>query len=82
MNAADVITQLVELEKAALKCDRPTIHKMLLRVEEGVLQLERLTIETMRENAALRQRLANGEQFLILRPPMREAGLPGPGHDL
>ena len=30
---------------------------MLLRVEEGVLELEKLTIETMRENAQLRQRL-------------------------
>ena len=57
MLAADVIVQLVALEKAALKCDRMTIYAMLLRVEEGVLQLEQLTIETLRENAALRQRL-------------------------
>jgi hypothetical protein len=62
MNAADVITRLVELEKAALNCDRPTIQRMLLHVEEGVLQLERLTIETLRENAALRQRLENCER--------------------
>ena len=57
MNPAELISRLVELEKAAIKCDRSTIHTMLLRVEEGVLQLEKLTIETLRENAQLRQRL-------------------------
>ena len=57
MNASDVISRLVQLEQAALKCDRATVHAMLLRVEEGVLELEKLTIETMRENAQLRQRL-------------------------
>ena len=57
MNASDVIARLLQLEKAALKCDRATVHAMLLRVEEGVLELEKLTIETLRENAQLRQRL-------------------------
>jgi hypothetical protein len=59
MNPAELISRLIELETAALKCDRSAIHTMLLRVEEGVLQLEKLTIETMRENAELRQRLEN-----------------------
>ena len=57
MNASEVISRLLRLEQAALKCDRATIHAMLLSVEEGVLQLEKLTIETLRENAQLRQRL-------------------------
>jgi hypothetical protein len=69
MNAADVITRLVELESAALKCDRPTIHKMLLRVEEGVLELERLTIETLKENAALRAHLEGCERYSVIVPP-------------
>ena len=62
MDSAEVISRLVQLEHAALKCDRGTIHSMLLRVEEGVLQLERLTIETLRENAQLRQRLDKYEE--------------------
>lgn len=74
MNAADVIARLVELETAALKCDRPTIHRMLLRVEEGVLQLEQLTIETLRENIALRQRLETCEPRAIFCPPKQKAG--------
>jgi len=57
MNAADLISRLIELEKAVVKCDRSTIHALLLRVEEGVLQLEKMTIETLRENAVLRQQL-------------------------
>jgi len=67
MNAADVIARLIELEKAALKCDRTTIHALLLAVEEGVLHLEKLTIETLRENATLRQQLEKYE-----RPRSRE----------
>jgi hypothetical protein len=66
MNPAELVSRLVELEKAALNCDRSTIHSMLLRVEEGVLQLEKLTIETLRENAELRQRLEKYEQQSVL----------------
>jgi hypothetical protein len=44
MQAADVISRLVEPEQAALRCDRSTIHKTLLEVEESVLRLEQLTI--------------------------------------
>jgi hypothetical protein len=62
MNASDVISRLVQLEQAALKCDRATVHAMLLRVEEGVLELEKMTIETLRENAQLRQRLESSRQ--------------------
>jgi hypothetical protein len=68
MNAAEVISRLIELEGATIKCDRSTIHALLLRVEEGVLHLEKLTIETLRENATLRQRLEKYE-----RPRSRES---------
>lgn len=65
MNAADVTTHLLELERPAIRCDRATIRSMLLRVEEGVLQLERLTIDTLKENAELRQRLERYENHPI-----------------
>jgi hypothetical protein len=74
MNAADVIARSVELGTGSLKCDRPTIHKMLLRVEGGVLQLEQLTIETLKENLALRQRIETCEPSLICRPQTQGAG--------
>jgi len=66
MNASDVISRLVQLEQAALGCDRTTVHELLLRVEEGVLELEKMTIETLRENARLRQRLESFKQPAIL----------------
>jgi hypothetical protein len=69
MNAADVIAQLVALEKAVGRRDPTTLQSMLLTVEEGVLELERLTIETMRENALLRRRLENWEQQSVAARP-------------
>jgi len=39
---------------------------MLLEVEEGVLQLEQLTLETLRENATLRDRLAGCERYSLI----------------
>jgi hypothetical protein len=57
VNPSDLISRLIQLEQAALKCDRRTIHALLLQVEEGVLQLEKLTVDTLRENADLRRQL-------------------------
>lgn len=74
MNAADIISRLIELEAAALKCDRSTIHALLLNVEEGILQLERLTIETLRENAGLREKIADYETARSASHPSITAG--------
>jgi hypothetical protein len=70
MNAVDVIAQLVQMERAAWRSDPTAIHSMVLRVEEGVLELERLTIETLRENALLRQRLESCEQHSVIARPL------------
>jgi hypothetical protein len=43
---------------------------MVLRVEEGVLELERLMIDTMRENVLLRQRLESCEQHSVIARPL------------
>jgi hypothetical protein len=78
MNAADVMRQLVELERAVGKSDPGAIQAMLLRVEEGVLALERLTIETLRENAALRQRIEEHQTRLVSGwAPATEEGVHG-----
>ena len=77
MNATDVIAQLVEMERAAWRCDPTVMHSMLLIVEEGVLELERLTIETMQENVLLRQRLEICEQHSVnARPLMPVRSMP------
>jgi hypothetical protein len=70
MNVAEVIAQLVEMERAAWRCDPTPIHSMVLRVEEGVLELERLMIDTMRENVLLRQRLESCEQHSVIARPL------------
>jgi len=70
MNDVDVIARLVELERAVGRRDSTEIQSMLLRIEEGVLDLQRLTIETMRENALLRQRLENCEQHSAIARPL------------
>jgi hypothetical protein len=70
MDAGDVIAQLVALERAAGRRDLTASQSMLLTLEEGVLDLERMTIATMRENALLRQRLETcGADGVVARPP-------------
>ena len=73
MNVAEVIAQLAEMERAAWGCDPTAIHSMVLRVEEGVLELERLMIDTMRENVLLRQRLESCEQHSVIARPLTPA---------
>jgi hypothetical protein len=70
MNVTEVIAQLVAMERAAWRCDPTTMHSMLLTVEEGILELERLTIDTMRENVLLRQRLDSCEQHSVIARPL------------
>jgi hypothetical protein len=69
MNTVDVIAQLVAMERAAWRSDPASVHSMVLRVEEGP-ELERLTIEALRENALLRQRLQNCEQHSVIARPL------------
>ena len=73
MNAADVIAQLVALERAVGRRDPTAIQSMLLTVEEGVFDRGRLTIETMRENALLRRRPENCKQRSVMARPKTPA---------
>ena len=65
MNTADIITQLVALERSVGRRDSSAIQSRQLRVEEKVLDLERPPIETMREDALLRRRLDSCEPHSI-----------------
>ena len=70
MDVADVIVQSVAVERAVGRRDLTASQSMLLALEKGVLDLERMTIATMRENPLLRQHLetcvAHG---VVARPP-------------
>ena len=57
MHAAEIMARLIEIEKAVGKSDPALIHSLLLKVEEGILHLEQLTIEALRENIVLRQQM-------------------------
>jgi hypothetical protein len=61
MNAADIVTQLVALERAVGRRDSSAIRSRQLRVEEEVFDLERPPIETLRESPLSRWRLENCE---------------------
>jgi hypothetical protein len=57
MHAAEIMARLIEIEKAVGKGDPALIHSLLMKVEEGILHLEQLTIEALRENIVLRQQM-------------------------
>ncbi len=59
MQAAEVMTRLIEIEKIVGKADPVELRSLLIRVEEGLLHLEQLTLEALRENAMLRMQMEN-----------------------
>ncbi len=69
MDDSDVNAELLELAKAVRRHDFAAIQSMPLRVENGVPDLEQLTIETMRESALLLQRLENCEPHSVIAWP-------------
>lgn len=68
MDPAVLMTQLVQLERAASACDRPTVRKLILEMEDTLLHLQQDMIETLRENADLRQRLEGTAGAMSARP--------------
>jgi hypothetical protein len=68
-NDSDVNVTLVALEKPVRKYDFTAFQCMPLRVEDGVPDLERLMIETMRESALLLQRLEKCEPHSVIAWP-------------
>jgi hypothetical protein len=68
-NDSDVSVTLVALEKPVSRFDFTAFQCMPLRVEDGVPDLERLMIETMRESALLLQRLKNYERHSVVAWP-------------
>ena len=51
------MARLIEIEKAVGQSNPTLIRAQLMMVEEGLLQLEQLTIEALRENAILRRQM-------------------------
>jgi hypothetical protein len=57
MHASEIMARLIEIEKAVGQSNPTLIRAQLMMVEEGLLQLEQLTIEALRENAILRRQM-------------------------
>jgi hypothetical protein len=57
MHASEIMARLIEIEKSVGQSNPTLIRAQLMMVEEGLLQLEQLTIEALRENAILRRRM-------------------------
>jgi hypothetical protein len=69
MNKSDANAELVEREKTARRHDFLAIQSVPLRVENGVSNLERLTIETMQESILLLWRLESCEPPSVIAWP-------------
>lgn len=59
MNAADLMAKLVEIERVVGWTSPVNIRARVTEAEESLLQLEQQMIETLRENALLRERMEN-----------------------
>ena len=57
MHASEIMARLIEIEKSVGQANPTLIRAQLMLVEEGLLQLEQLTIEALRENARLHRQM-------------------------
>ena len=75
MGAADLIQKLVAIERAAGKAKAIEVHSLVLEAQGSVLEIQRQMIDTLRENARLRERM---EKYEPTSPPrMWDSRLPG-----
>ena len=80
MNAANLISQLLEIEKSVGKLDSARVRSMLFEVEQSVLDMEQQMVGILVENERLRwqvelseraasapelPQLGNSEKYLI-----------------
>lgn len=74
MGAADLIQKLVAIERAVGKARAVEVHSLVLEAQGFVLEIQRQMIDTLRENARLRERMEKYEPTSHAR--MREPRLP------
>lgn len=74
MGAADLIQKLVAIERAVGKTRTLEVHSLVLEAQGFVLEIQRQMIETLRENARLRERMEKYEPTSPAR--MRESWIP------
>lgn len=61
MGAANLIDKLVEIERAVGRTRTAEVHALVLEAQGCVLEIQRQVIETLRENARLRERMEKYE---------------------
>ena len=74
MGAAKLVSKLVEIEKAVSKAKAAEVHSLVLEAQGFVLEIQRQMIDTLRENARLRERMEKYEPTSPVR--MREPRMP------
>jgi hypothetical protein len=74
MSAANLVDKLVEIERAIGRATTADVHAMVLEAQGCVLDIQRQLIDTLRENARLRERMEKCEPTSMAR--LREVLLP------
>lgn len=67
MIASDLMSKLVEIERAVGGTTSANIRARVMGAEESLLQLEQQMAETLRENELLRERMENYERSYVSR---------------
>jgi hypothetical protein len=75
MNAAELMAKLVEIERAVGWTNPVNIRAKVIEAEESLLQLEQQMIETLRENARLRERMESCGRSYVSRITEDDADL-------
>jgi hypothetical protein len=73
MTAAHLIEKLLEIERKVGIEDPAKVRVMVMEAEENVLHIEKLIIETLRENEHLRQRMETFRRASLA--ALRETGI-------
>lgn len=69
MGATDLVSKLMEIERAVGRVRALEVHGLVLEAQGYVLEIQRQMIETLRENARLRERMEKYEPTSWARAP-------------
>jgi hypothetical protein len=67
MGAANLISKLMEIERAIGRARPVDVHALVLEAQSYVLEIQRQMIDTLRENARLRERMEKCEPVAVTR---------------
>jgi hypothetical protein len=74
MSAANLVNKLMEIERSIGRATTADVHALVLEAQGCVLEIQRQIIDTLRENARLRERMEKCEPTSMVR--LRDVLLP------